>query len=59
MLGYEFAHFGVAVPQRVDGDSGGEVKVPPVFDVPEVGPEASGHDGGRADVGCDHVGRVG
>ena len=59
LLGYELAHFGVAVPECVDGDAGGEVEVAPVFNVPEVGPEAFGHDGWGADVGCNHVGRMG
>lgn len=50
--------FGVGVAQGGDGDAGGEVEVPPVFEVVEVGAVGFGEDGGRARVSCDHVGCV-
>ena len=55
----ELAHFGVAVSKRIDSYTSSEIKVSAVFNVPEVTALTLCHDGRRADISCNHIGRVG
>lgn len=54
LLSDQLRHLGVAMTQSIDGYSGGEVKVSPVFEVPEVAAFAADHHGRWAHVGCYH-----
>ena len=53
MVGDEFDEVGLGVAECVDGNAGGEVDVPTVFEVVEEGAGAVGEDGDGA--GADGV----
>ena len=58
LLSDQFRHFGIAVPEGIDSNARGEVKIAAVFNVPEVAAFALDHHGRGADVCCHHIGHV-